>query len=125
MAEATGCLCCGGQAAASLCNNDQQMVDTKAECHESSCHEQESNRSFCHGLSVVRVFATSEALNQAIVWPIWLVMLCGVIAVLQAPGLQCVSLDHLPFQQSGLTTTGVDVASLVSLAGTITSRKRT
>ena len=36
-------------------------------------------------------------------------MLCGVIAVLQAPGLQCVSLDPFPFQQDGLATTEVDI----------------
>ena len=32
-----------------------------------------------------------------------------MIAVLQAPGLPCVSLDPFPFRQDGLTTTEVDI----------------
>ena len=36
-------------------------------------------------------------------------MLCGVIAVLQASGLKCGSLEPFPFQQDGQATTEVDV----------------
>jgi hypothetical protein len=36
-------------------------------------------------------------------------MLCGVIAMLQAPRLKCGSLEPFPFQQDGQATTEVDV----------------
>ena len=44
-------------------------------------------------LSVVRVFGTKGGLNQERVWLIWLIVLCGALAVMQAARFECLLFD--------------------------------
>ena len=44
-------------------------------------------------VSVVRVFGTKGGLNQERVWLIWLIVLCGALAVMQAARFECLLFD--------------------------------
>ena len=46
-----------------------------------------------NALSVVRVFGTKGGLNQERVWLIWLIVLCGALAVMQAARFECLLFD--------------------------------
>ena len=61
------------------------------------------------GVSVVRVFETDGGLTYWRLWPISVVILSGGFAMLQAPVLDCASLDFFSVQQDGLAAPEVDI----------------
>ena len=60
-------------------------------------------------VSVVRFFGTNVGLNQERVRLIWLMVLCGEFAVLQASRFEGLSFDPFPLFQNGFVSSEVDV----------------
>ena len=60
-------------------------------------------------MSVINRFGTTCRLIYRRVWLIWFVMLCGDLAVMQAPGFDSLSFDSVSLFQDDLTPSEVDI----------------